>query len=99
MLLLGPKSAPLRGGAKEGEAPEQIVILGSDIEKGQRPMIVVRRGTWQGARLKTKRKGAFALMGTTMAPGFEYDDYEEGTRKRLAEEHPEFAERICGLTR
>jgi hypothetical protein len=98
MLLLGPKSAPLRGGAKKGEAPEQIVILGSDIEKGQRPMIVVRRGTWQGARLKTKRSGAFALMGTTMAPGFEYDDYEEGTRKMLTEEYPEFADRICKLT-
>ena len=98
MLLLGPKSPPLRGGAKEGEAPEQIVILGPDIENGHRPMIVVRRGTWQGARLMSKRNGAFALMGTTMAPGFEYDDYEEGPRKRLAEEYPGFADRICELT-
>ena len=41
---------------------------------------------------------AFALMGTTMAPGFEYDDYQEGDRAKLVKEYPEFAERICGLT-
>jgi predicted cupin superfamily sugar epimerase len=98
MLLLGPKSAPLRGGAKKDEVPGQVMILGSDAEKGQMPMIVVRRGTWQGARLMSGRKGAFALMGTTMAPGFDYDDYEEGARKRLSEEYPEFADRICELT-
>ena len=99
MLLLLPKSAARRGGDKGNHARGQLIVLGPDIEKGQRPMVVVRRGTWQGARLETKRKGAFALMGTTMAPGFEYDDYEEGNRKMLLEEYPEFAGSIRQLTR
>jgi predicted cupin superfamily sugar epimerase len=98
MLLLGPWSTREKEEVEDERQPGQVVVLGPDIEAGHRPQIVVRRGTWQGARLKTERKGAFALMGTTMAPGFEYDDYEEGTRKKLAGEYPEFADRICKLT-
>jgi len=99
MLLLSADSATLRGGANKGKEGGQLVILGPDVERGHRPMAVVRRGTWQGARPRTRRKGAFALMGTTMAPGFEYDDYEEGDRKRLSEQYPEYADRIRALTR
>jgi len=98
MLLLGPWSTREREDVEDEKPPGQIVVLGPDVENGQRPMIVVRRGTWQGARLMSKRKGAFALMGTTMAPGFDYDDYEEGTGKKLAGEYPEFADLICMLT-
>jgi hypothetical protein len=99
MLLLGPKSAAQRGGAKGDQARGHWVILGTDVQRDRRPMVVVRRGTWQGAALRTKRKGAYALMGTTMAPGFEYDDYEEGNRIRLSEQYPEFADKIRLLTR
>jgi len=99
MLLLGPQSARDREGVEDEQAPGYVAVLGPDIKAGHRPQIVVRRGTWQGARLISKRNGAFALMGTTMAPGFEFDDYEEGIRKRLSEQYPEFADRIRGLTR
>jgi hypothetical protein len=98
MLLLDPRSDRDKLGVGDGEKPGHVAVLGPDIMAGHRPQIVVRRGTWQGARLMSKRKGAFALMGTTMAPGFDFDDYEEGTRKRLLEECPDFADRICGLT-
>jgi predicted cupin superfamily sugar epimerase len=47
----------------------------------------------------SKKKGAFALLGTTTAPGFEYDDYQEGERAELAGEYPDFAAKICELTR
>jgi predicted cupin superfamily sugar epimerase len=77
--------------------PGTVVVLGPDVRKGQRPMLVVRRGTWQGARLK--KGGRFALMGTTMAPGFEYDDFEEGNRAALVREYPDHARMICELTR
>jgi len=57
----------------------------------------VGRGVWQGSRLAVG--GAWALLGCTVSPGFEFADYEAGERKRLCEEWPEFAEMIEGLTR
>ena len=95
-LLLPPWSDRDRQAVLDGEPPGRVVVLGSNIRKGQRPMLVVRRGTWQGARLVAG--GKFALLGTTMAPGFEYDDHEEGKRETLVKEYPEFSKKICELT-
>jgi len=38
-------------------------------------------------------------MGTTMSPGFEYEDYEAGDKETLSEQYPEHAELIAELTR
>lgn len=75
----------------------KLITLGSDILNGQHPQVVVPRGVWQGARLMTG--GKFALLGTTVAPGFEYDDYETGHREELIEAYPAFRELITNLTR
>ncbi len=40
-----------------------------------------------------------ALLGTTVAPGFDFADYEPGDRSQLAAAYPAFAERIARLTR
>jgi hypothetical protein len=61
------------------------------------PQHVVPAGVWQGSRLLPG--GKYALFGTTMAPGFDYADYEAGTRDRLASLYPGEAERIRALTR
>lgn len=72
------------------------VILGSDIGAGQVPQLVVPGGVWQG----TKLLGAdgFALLGCTVAPGFDYADYRSAARAELAAKWPAFAERIAELT-
>ncbi len=73
----------------------QIVTLGSDFERGQQFQSVVPGGVWQGAWLKDG--GQFALLGTTMAPGFEFSDYESGNREQLISEYPsarQFIERL-----
>jgi hypothetical protein len=75
----------------------ELLTLGSDILSGMRPQVVVPAGVWQGARLRPG--GAFALLGTTVAPGFEYQDYTSGERAALLEAYPRFAERIVALTR
>jgi predicted cupin superfamily sugar epimerase len=74
----------------------EIVILGNDLRAGQAPQIIVPAGVWQGSRLA--RGGEFALMGTTVAPGFEYADYESGQREWLMQRYPEFGEMIRELT-
>jgi predicted cupin superfamily sugar epimerase len=74
----------------------EIVTLGNDLRAGQAPQIIVPAGVWQGSRLA--RGGEFALMGTTVAPGFEYADYESGQREWLMQRYPEFGEMIRELT-
>ena len=54
----------------------QTVTLGHDLAAGHQPQVVVRGGVWQGCRLAAG--GEWALMGTTMSPGFDYADYETG---------------------
>jgi len=73
------------------------ILLGPDILAGQRVQSVVPRGVWQGSRLI--EGGSFALMGTTMAPGFDLADWSEGKRDELAREYPEHGELIRALTR
>ncbi len=75
----------------------RIVPLGNDIMAGQRPQSVVPSGVWQGASLIPG--GQFALLGTTMSPGFAFQDYEAGLRAELMSRYPEFANRISRLTR
>jgi predicted cupin superfamily sugar epimerase len=75
----------------------EIVTIGNNIEENMMPQIVVNSGTWQGARMK--EGGKFALMGTTVSPGFEFDDYCHGNRDVLISEYPKFAEMITELTR
>jgi hypothetical protein len=73
------------------------VLIGSNVESGIAPQLVVPHGVWQGARLVAG--GEFALLGCTVSPGFDYADYERGPRSQLCESYSEFREMICALTR
>ena len=74
----------------------EIFTLGTDLLKGMRPQVVVPRGVWQGAGLLPG--GRFALLGTTVAPGFEFADYEAGQRDVLIDAYPRFRDSILSLT-
>lgn len=84
MLLLYPNSR------------SETVILGPDIENGQQVQLVVPRGVWQGAFLD--KGGRFALMGTTVAPGFDITDFEIAEREALLKKYSEQAGLIHLLT-
>jgi len=73
------------------------VVIGTDLAAGERPQVVVERGVWQGSRLAGG--GSWALLGCSVSPGFEFEDYEEGSRAELVAEWPEWKEMIVGLTR
>src|SRR5262249_47262764 len=73
------------------------VTLGPDLLAGQRPQVLVPGGVWQGACLAPG--GRLALLGTTMAPGFAYPDYQKGHRDELSRRYPHFAAQIERLTR
>ncbi len=71
-------------------------VLGNDIEGGQLIQCLAPGGVWQGLRLHPG--GTFALLGTTMSPGFEFEDYERGDRAALQREYPAFAELVERFT-
>ncbi len=79
----------------DGSARE--VVLGSSILEGMRPQVSVPKGVWQGTRLRAG--GRFALLGTTVARGFDFADFEVGRREALVAAYPAFRDRIHALTR
>lgn len=85
MLLLHP------------EGRSERVILGQDLRAGQHVQVVVHAGVWMGSRVQDG--GQFALMGTTMAPGFDELDYEGGEVAELERQYPDRAELIRQLSR
>jgi len=75
----------------------ETVTLGLKLRAGQQPQMVVPGGVWQGCQLAPR--GKWALMGTTMSPGFDYADYENAIPDELIELYPEAAELIRRFTR
>jgi predicted cupin superfamily sugar epimerase len=59
--------------------------------------VLVRKKCWQGSFLN--EGGSFALMGTTVAPGFESADFELAKRAELLEKYPNHRDLILRLTR
>ena len=75
------------------------VVIGKNLEAGERPQVVVQAGVWQGARLVEGGTSGWALLGCTVSPGFEYEDYEEGTAAELCGLWPEWSELVRELCR
>lgn len=74
-----------------------VMVLGQEIEQGMSVQQVVAREVWQGSRLRPG--GRWALLGTTMAPGFDFADFEAGAREPLLRAYPQFKELIVALTK
>jgi predicted cupin superfamily sugar epimerase len=87
---------PIRMLQLDPDGTGRTVVLGPDVLAGQQLQVVVPRGIWQGSCLEPG--GKFALLGCTVAPGFEYIDYEGGERAPLLAQYPAFADMIRCLT-
>lgn len=73
------------------------IVLGTDLGAGQQVQYLVRAGSWQGSRLKPG--GNYALLGTTMCPGYTDDCYEHGDVAILEGQYPAAADLIKILCR
>jgi hypothetical protein len=71
------------------DGTSQTTTMGSDLAGGHQPQVVVPGGVWQGTRLAPG--GKFALMGTTVCPGFDFADYEHGDTEQLIAQYPSHA--------
>lgn len=76
----------------------EILVLGRDLAAGHRPQLLVPRGAWQASR-PIGGDDAWTFFGNTLAPGFEYADFEIGYRDELQARYPAFAKKIAELTR
>lgn len=72
--------------------------LGSNLAAGERPLCVVPAGAWQAARPAQGEQG-YALAGCTVAPGFEFTDFEMPPRTALLALYPQHAELVRTFTR
>ena len=61
--------------------------LGSDFEKGEIFQSTIEKGCWFGAIVNDP--SSYSLLGCTVAPGFEFDDFELGHRDGLIRLYPE----------
>ena len=79
------------------EGKRKDIVLGNNLEKGETPQAVIRAGTWFGAAVNDT--SSYTLAGCTVAPGFEFDDFEMGERMKLIEMFPQHEKLIRVLTR
>lgn len=71
--------------------------LGLNFDAGERPQIVVTAGTWFGTELSAG--ASHCLVGCTVAPGFEFADFELADGPELETQYPGAAERIQRMRR
>jgi len=81
----------------EPEGEYSSIVLGRDLEAGQVPQAVVRAGCWFASHVADWK--SFAVVGCTVAPGFDFEDFEMGKRAELTAKYPQHREVIERLTR
>lgn len=80
---------------KNGEYSQ--INLGNNFEKGEVSQAVVPAGFWFGAEVSDAE--SFALVGCTVAPGFDFSDFELGKRRELLTLYPQHKAIIEKLTK
>ena len=80
----------------EPGTPAKLTVLGQDILGGQSVQYTVKANTWFGSY--TNDQTDFSLVGCTVAPGFEFQDFELASRAALNRDYPNDTEIIEKLT-
>jgi len=72
------------------------IRLGDDPTTGSSFQACIPAGTWFGAMVDDP--ASFTLVGCTVAPGFDFTDFELGRRQALRQQFPQHADIIKALT-
>ncbi|MES2381608.1 MAG: cupin domain-containing protein [Bacteroidota bacterium] len=70
--------------------------LGRNIEAGETFQCVIKAGNWFGSRCEVAN--GFSLVGCTVAPGFDFADFELANKSILQNQHPHLANLIDEMT-
>ncbi len=71
--------------------------LGIDFNNDQVPQLIIPAGCWFASHVK--EENSYTLTGCTVAPGFDFDDFELAERDKLMNEFPQYSVIIKELTR
>lgn len=71
--------------------------LGKQVHQHEHPQLVIKAGSWFASRVEVE--GGFTLVGCTVAPGFDFADFELADRAALQAQYPMHASLISTLTR
>lgn len=71
------------------------VKLGLNVEKGERPQVIVPKGCIFGSSVE--EANTFSLVGCMVSPGFDFADFELFTQQQLLSEYPQHTEIIKKL--
>jgi hypothetical protein len=88
--------APLELHTLDEAGEHQVARLGRDLARGERPQLVVPAGVLQAA---VPLGGPYTLVGCTVAPGFDFADFELPPRADLLARFPGHADVVRSLTR
>ena len=70
--------------------------LGGNLDAGDQLQVVIPANHWFGAMVR--EKGSYTLSGCTVAPGFDFRDFEMAGRGELLREFPKYTDIIGKLT-
>lgn len=73
------------------------IKLGNNVDNGEVFQAVVPAGRWFASQ--PANPNSFALVGCTVAPGFDFADFEMAKRADLLQEFPQHSDLIMRLTR
>ncbi len=90
------EGSPLNVIIFQHDVPLKNIILGPDIYNGQNYQGIIEKGAWFGAYQADPHR--HSLIGCTMAPGFEFADFEIAGREKLIREFPDYSDIIIKLT-
>ncbi|HKI79374.1 MAG TPA: cupin domain-containing protein [Ignavibacteriaceae bacterium] len=71
--------------------------LGRNLENDELIQTVIEKNNWFGADLNDK--SSYGLIGCTVAPGFDFDDFEIGKREELLKKFPDQKDIILNITK
>lgn len=74
----------------------QSVILGKDIERGEKLQVVVPANSWFAAELSSEH--SFSLLSCMVTPGFIFNDFELAKQEQLLKEYPQYSYLIINLS-
>jgi uncharacterized protein len=80
-----------------GDGAYSQMLLGGDADAGEQLQVVVKAECWFASEMRDRR--SWAVVGCTVAPAFDFEDFEMAKREELARQYPQRREIIRRLTR
>jgi len=75
----------------------KTILLGNNIQNGEVPQAIIPANTWFAAKIKNGK--GFSLISCTVAPGFDFEDFELAKRDDLIQQYPNLKKIIEEFTR